>query len=53
MWLVWDEGECVYLVTVWRGDVESVLANEAAILKACHANEKQTVPGDGYQIVRE
>ena len=35
-----SEGDCVYLVTVWRGDVERVLANQAAILKECTVNKE-------------
>ena len=50
VWSTWDENECVYLVTVWRGDAEMMLANDAFILKECKNMEMTS--SDSQKIVR-
>ena len=57
MWSTWDESECVYLVMVWRSDVEMMLANDAAILKECAEDDTKTgstktVSPNTHRIVR-
>ncbi|CAI8013409.1 hypothetical protein GBAR_LOCUS8506 [Geodia barretti] len=34
-WPQWEEGECVYLVEMWRGEVGKVMSDQAAILIEC------------------
>ena len=34
-WPQWEEGECVYLVQMWRGEVGKVMSDQAAILIEC------------------
>jgi ataxin-10 len=51
VWSTWDESECVYLVMVWRSDVEMMLANDAAILKECAKDDTNTVSPNTHRIV--
>lgn len=35
VWSMREESECVYLVTVWKSEVEKMLSNGAVILTEC------------------
>ena len=51
---VWcEESDCVYLVNLWRKDVEKMLSNEAAILTECCRDDKNcSLQPDTRQNVR-